>query len=68
LWYLDGKWSGAKVTNKGSINEAYANFYINKFRQFILPGVSHKNVRTFVLTGIGNVDNTSGFAIGDVQY
>lgn len=68
LWYLNGKWSGAKVTNKGSISEAYANFYINKYDKFTSPGASHLNVKIFVTEGVGAVDNTSGFAIGDVSY
>jgi len=29
LWKFGKTWSGAFVNNKGSLNEAYANFYIN---------------------------------------
>ena len=70
LWYLNGKWSGAFVTNKGTLNEAYANFYIHKFTGFI-NGEQEENVSIYVLNndyGARSVDNTSGFAIGDVSY
>lgn len=69
FWFTNGKWKGVKITNKGTLNEAYANLYINRFSNFTHNMES--NVEIYILhpsLGAAAVDNTSGFAIGDVQY
>lgn len=68
LWKFGKTWSGAFVNNKGSLNEAYANFYIN---QFYFKFGMEKNVSIYVTDqqyGVAAVDNTGGFVIGDVTY
>ena len=69
LWKINGEWGGAQVNNLGTIAEAYANFYTNKYDGFI-KGNNEQNVKTFIMDdtyGAYAVDNASGFLIGDVS-
>lgn len=66
LWKMGG-WAGVKVNNQGTLAEAYANFYINKVT---FNGSMEQKVANFILNkehGAMSVDNTSGFAIGDIN-
>lgn len=66
LWKMGG-WAGVKVNNQGTLAEAYANFYVNKVT---FNGNMEQKVANFVLNrehGAMSVDNTSGFAIGDIN-
>ena len=70
-WKIKGqKWSGYQFTNKGPINEAFVNFYINT-----KPNVNYfkysdeKNVMTYVTHpkyGAIAADTQNGFLVGDV--
>lgn len=67
LWNINGRWNGRKVNNKGTIAEAYANFYIH---QIILEGDIENRVQTYVIDkeyGMLSVDNTLGFVVGDIN-
>ena len=67
LWKINGEWNGRRVNNKGTIAEAYANFYIH---QIILEGNIENRVQTYVIDkeyGMLSVDNTLGFVIGDIN-
>lgn len=67
LWKSGGRWMKAMVNNKGTIAEAYANFFINKI--YFLASIE-ENVGKYVMDeihGMRAVDNTSGFVVGDVQ-
>lgn len=67
LWHINGRWNGRKVNNKGTIAEAYANFYIH---QIILEGDIENRVQTYVIDkeyGMLSVDNTLGFVVGDIN-
>ncbi len=67
LWKSGQGWLMAYVNNKGTIAEAYANFFINKFK---FSGQLEPDVGTYVTNetyGMRAVDNTSGFVVGDVQ-
>ena len=67
LWKVAGAIDGRIVNNKGTIAEAYANFYLNSIE---LNGSDLEyNVATYVTDpdyGMASVDNTMGFALGDV--
>lgn len=68
LWKDGGSWQGAIVNNRGTIAEAYANFYINQYE--FSGGLEHR-VGIYVTDdehGMMSVDNTMGFFIGDVQH
>lgn len=64
----DGEWGRAKINNRGTIAEAYANFYINKIPFTGIGGL--ENRVGFYITdsknGMLSVDNTLGFFLGDV--
>lgn len=67
LWRSGGRWMKAMVNNKGTIAEAYANFFINKI---LFLASMEENVGHYVMDeahGMRAVDNTSGFFVGDVQ-
>lgn len=69
IWKIGpNEYDGRKVNNKGTIAEAYANFYLNSVE---LPSTNlEQNVGTFVVNeeyGMASVDNTLGFAIGDIS-
>lgn len=67
LWRTSNGWDGRKVNNRGTIAEAYANFYIN---QVELQGDLEYRVGTYVCDGVYgmmSVDNTMGFALGDID-
>ena len=59
------KWAGYKVSNEGLIGEAYFNFYIHKDNNFN-QGVE-SNVGRYMVVGVGDVDNMSGFLRGDTS-
>lgn len=67
LWKVAGSIDGRIVNNKGTIAEAYANFYLNSIE---LSGSNLEyDVATYVTDpqyGMASVDNTMGFALGDV--
>jgi hypothetical protein len=69
VWKIGpNEYDGRKVNNKGTIAEAYANFYLNSV-EFPSSDLEH-NVGTYVLDdsyGMLSVDNTLGFAIGDIS-
>lgn len=64
----DGSWVGMKINNRGTIAEAYANFYINKVPFTGIGGIERRV--GFYITdkenGVMGVDNTLGFFLGDV--
>lgn len=62
LWYV-GKWYGAKVSNLGTIAEAYARLYLAK-AQF--SGHLEIDVGSYI-NGCAAVDNASGFLQGDSE-
>ena len=67
LWKIANGWDGRKVNNRGTIAEAYANFYIN---QVEFQGDLEYRVGTYVCDGahgMMSVDNTMGFALGDIN-
>lgn len=68
LWKVAGSYDGRIVNNKGTIAEAYANFYLNSIE---LNGSDLEyDVATYVTDpeyGMASVDNTMGFALGDVS-
>ena len=67
LWNINGVWQGRTVNNKGTIAEAYANFYINKIT---FSGGLDFRVGAYVTDeeyGMQAVDNTLGFFLGDVN-
>lgn len=67
LWNTNGVWQGRTVNNKGTIAEAYANFYINKIT---FSGDIESRVGFYVTNpeyGMQSVDNTMGFVLGDVS-
>lgn len=67
LWKIGEEWRGANVNNKGTIAEAYANFYLNKI---IFSGDLENRVEFYITdnkNGMFSVDNTLGFFIGDVN-
>lgn len=61
LWY-EGRWYGAIVSNLGTIAEAYAGFYLSKYK---FSGHLEHDVGTYIVNGAAAVDNTSGFLQGD---
>lgn len=67
LWKVAGAIDGRIVNNKGTIAEAYANFYLNSIE---LSGSDLEyDVASYVTDpkyGMASVDNTMGFALGDV--
>lgn len=67
LWKTANGWDGRKVNNRGTIAEAYANFYIN---QVEFQGDLEYRVGTYVCDGaygMMSVDNTMGFVLGDID-
>lgn len=67
LWNINGVWQGRTVNNKGTIAEAYANFYINKIT---FNGNIESRVGFYVTDsehGMQSVDNTMGFILGDIS-
>lgn len=65
LWKKGAKWEGAHINNLGTINEAYAAFYLH---QIVLSGGIEDRVCSYVIDpiyGVMSVDNTLGFFIGD---
>ena len=68
LWNING-WDGRKVANKGTFAEAYANFYVNQipFDNESNMEVKVQNFITNATYGAASVDNTQGFAVGDID-
>ena len=61
-------WQMMQVSSEGDINEAYANFYLNK--QFnLFKADIESNVGTFMTNkyGVVSVDNISGLLSGDIN-
>ena len=68
LWKIAGNIDGRIVNNKGTIAEAYANFYLNSI-EFAGKNLEY-NVGTYVTDpqyGMASVDNKMGFAAGDIS-
>ena len=61
LWYI-GRWYGALISNLGTIAEAYAGFYLSKYK---FSGYLEQDVGTYIVNGAAAVDNASGFLQGD---
>lgn len=69
LWKIANVWDGRFILNKGTLAEAYANFYINKI-DFNTEQNLEVKVANFITNenyGAMKVDNTSGFILGDVS-
>ena len=67
LWKIGGEWYGAIVNNRGTIAEAYANFFLNEVE---FSGDIEPDVGQYVTDnehGMMSVDNTPGFFAGDVD-
>lgn len=69
FWKHQDKWETMRVSSEGDINEAYANFYLNKkYRQFKKD--MEKNINNYMLNkkhGVIAVSNVSGLLEGDVN-
>lgn len=65
MWYL-GEWKWMQVSSEGDINEAYANFYLNKLFSLFNSGIE-QNIDTYMMKGVVDVDNVSGLLQGDVN-
>ena len=68
LWKVHGIWSGAMVNNLGTIAEAYAKFYVNKFKGFTKK--MDEDVCIYICHskyGVASVDNAPGLLIGDID-
>lgn len=71
-WVTRGnKWAGYKFTNRGPINEAFAQFFLHT-----QPGIDYfrhdieRNVQTFVMHesyGARRADSLNGFLVGDAS-
>jgi hypothetical protein len=69
FWENEGKWETMRVSSEGDINEAYANFYLNK-KYFYFKKMIERDINTYMLDknyGVIAVDNISGLLQGDVN-
>lgn len=69
FWENEGKWETMRVSSEGDINEAYANFYLNK-KYFYFKKAIERDINTYMLDknyGVIAVDNISGLLQGDVN-
>lgn len=67
FWRINNTVDGRTVNNQGTIAEAYANFYLHQTQ---LLGSLEARVARYVTDdqeGMASVDNTMGFAVGDVK-
>ena len=69
FWEHMGKWQTMRVSSEGDINEAYANFYLNK-KFFYFSKQIERDINTYMLDkshGVVSVDAVSGLLQGDVN-
>lgn len=69
FWKHMGKWQTMRVSSEGDINEAYANFYLNKKFSYFVKQIE-KDINTYMLNksyGVVSVNAVSGLLQGDVN-
>lgn len=70
LWKYNSEWIGYQIWNRGPINEAFVDFYINNYNKF--TGNKDEDMHVFMTSsspqGVIQADTANGFLIGDTFF
>lgn len=67
LWKPGKYWKKIKISSKGDIEEAYANFIFLNQKDPNFNKALEQNIDDYIMNGINQVDNISGLLKGDSQ-